>query len=75
MLQRLMIPKTLCPHGLAKTTNVLSFHVWSLFSSGMTHTRSWWVVRRAQIQTFTFFVALTLKIMVLGPRGEILERA
>ena len=27
MLQRLLIPKTLCPHELAKITNVLSFHV------------------------------------------------
>ena len=27
MLQRLMIPKTLCPHEIAKITNVLSFHV------------------------------------------------
>ena len=33
----------------------------SLFSSGMTHTRSWWVVRRAPIQAFTPDVALTLQ--------------
>ena len=66
MLQRLLIPKTLCPHEIAKITNVHLFScVSSLFSSGMTHTRSWWVVRRAHIQAFTFFVALTLKIMVV----------
>ena len=30
----------------------------------MAPTRSWWVVHRAHIQAFTFFVALTLKIAV-----------
>ena len=57
MLQRSLIPKTIWPHEIAKIKDFLPLFscLNSLFSSGMTLPRSWWVVRRAHIQAFTFF--------------------
>ena len=46
MLRRLLIPKTIGPHKITKITDFLSscLNSLSLFSFGMTLTRSWWVV-------------------------------